>query len=115
MSTENMDFQRSILSCFDLTFILLDIHNDEGVKAIAYHVLGLQQHEAPAYIWHDTIYKRKSALGDPGGSEDDDVAASESAVGMYGYVGARRMNINFKRDIAYTKPCALPHSCMMMQ
>lgn len=40
-AVENIDFQSTILSRFDMIFIIRDTRNDEGDKKIARHVMGL--------------------------------------------------------------------------
>ncbi|CAG8496598.1 643_t:CDS:10 [Diversispora eburnea] len=44
---ENIDFQTTILSRFDMIFIVKDVHNDERDREIARHVLTVHMHRAP--------------------------------------------------------------------
>ncbi|RIB16945.1 MCM2/3/5 family-domain-containing protein [Gigaspora rosea] len=44
---ENIDFQTTILSRFDMIFIVKDEHNDARDRDIARHVLGVHMHRAP--------------------------------------------------------------------
>lgn len=113
-SAENIEFQSTILSRFDLIFIVRDIRDDKRDKTIAEHVLSLHQRGS-----EKNTGKRSGIFGprgagnkaNSGGDRDGaDVDGNDGAA--YGVTGTgedARLDINsLKRYIAYARTRASP-------
>ena len=54
---ENIDFQSTILSRFDLIFIIRDVRNEERDQQIARHVMALHRCIACCDLMHDLMQR----------------------------------------------------------
>lgn len=108
-SAENIEFQSTILSRFDLIFIVRDIRDDSRDRTIAEHVLSLHQRGSE---------KQRAANGGllrgpgAGSGADEEGAEGEESVTRYGVTGSgenARLDINsLKRYISYARQRASP-------
>lgn len=109
-SAENIEFQSTILSRFDLIFIVRDVRNDERDKMIADHVLSLHQRGSDK-VKSNSGVNRASNSADLGGDygDDDGTKGATTAVGISGVGDERKLDINsLKRYIAYARARASP-------
>ncbi|PXF43143.1 DNA replication licensing factor MCM5 [Gracilariopsis chorda] len=115
-SAENIEFQSTILSRFDLIFIVRDIRDDVRDKKIAEHVLSLHQkgsentggnQQAGIAAGSEAIRRERVQDGDGATVEGD---GSASAVYRVSGSGSQaRLDINsLKRYIAYARSRASP-------
>lgn len=105
-SAENIEFQSTILSRFDLIFIVRDIRNDVRDKRIAEHVLSLHQRGSETANANSST--RGNTVAVNAELEDDDGAVSVP-YGVTGTGNNARLDINsLKRYIAYARTRASP-------
>lgn len=110
-SAENIEFQSTILSRFDLIFIVRDIRDDTRDKKIAEHVLSLHQKGS-----ENNRDSRSGILGsirtEASGHGDEAATDGQGPSMMYGVTGSgvdARLDINsLKRYIAYARTRASP-------
>lgn len=114
-SAENIEFQSTILSRFDLIFIVRDIRDDKRDKIIAEHVLSLHQRGSERNTGNRSgMFGSGSAGNKASAMESDrdiaDVDGNEgTAYGVTGTGEAARLDINsLKRYIAYARSRASP-------
>lgn len=107
-SAENIEFQSTILSRFDLIFIVRDVRNDERDKMIADHVLRL--HQRGSEKAKSTMARRGGTgsgqdANNVSGTEGADAATSnKQTVGISGVGDKRHIDINsLKRYISYAR------------
>lgn len=112
-SAENIEFQSTILSRFDLIFIVRDIRNDERDRTIAEHVLNLHQRGSakskgnrPGLLGPGGRYQSSEDAGANGAGDD---ANRGPIYGVTGTGDGARLDINsLKRYIAYARTRASP-------
>ena len=113
-SAENIEFQSTILSRFDLIFIVRDIRDDARDKKIAEHVLSLHQKGSEA-----TGSKSAPGLGTFGSMRNESTAAGSDPMDLeernavkYGVTGTgndAKLDINsLKKYIGYARTRASP-------
>lgn len=114
-SAENIEFQSTILSRFDLIFIVRDIRDDKRDKTIAEHVLSLHQRGSERSTGNRSgVFGSGSAGNRASAAEADrDVADGDgnegTAYGVSGTGEGARLDINsLKRYIAYARSRASP-------
>lgn len=115
-SAENIEFQSTILSRFDLIFIVRDIRDDVRDKKIAEHVLSLHQkgsensggnQQSGIAAGSEAIRRDRVQSGDGGTVEGDGSACAVYRVSGTG--SQARLDINsLKRYIAYARSRASP-------
>lgn len=115
-SAENIEFQSTILSRFDLIFIVRDIRDDVRDRTIAMHVLGLHKRGSETVKERGAANRRNGGLsgtaGDEGDDEDEAARGSSEKGDAYGIIGHgedAHLDINsLKRYIAYARVRASP-------
>lgn len=116
-SAENIEFQSTILSRFDLIFIVRDVRDDKRDRTIAEHVLGLHQRGSAAIQskQRSSNYGMSGATnvgGAGGGGNEHDEADGEAAATFRGVTGtgdkAHLDMDTLKRYIAYARARASP-------
>lgn len=111
-SAENIEFQSTILSRFDLIFIVRDVRDDRRDKRIAEHVLSLHQRgsERNKGSTNGVLNAAGARSADKG--PEGDVADPDNHRTSYGVTGSgdqARLDINsLKRYIAYARTRASP-------
>lgn len=113
-SADNIEFQSTILSRFDLIFIVRDVRDDVRDRTIAEHVLGLHQRGSAELHnkqrggrFGDAGNSRSGAgvSGDGGDNEDESVASK----GVIGSGDTAHLDMDtLKRYIAYSRSRASP-------
>lgn len=115
-SAENIEFQSTILSRFDLIFIVRDVRNDTRDKLIADHVLSLHQRGSDLLIGNGQQGKERSNNSMPQSNdrgqqsnENNENDRAGASIGIHGNGDDRRMDINsLKRYISYARNRASP-------
>lgn len=112
-SAENIEFQSTILSRFDLIFIVRDVRDDVRDRKIAEHVLSLHQKGSENTRGTGAaILGISGALRQEGSGANDDGAGNNAAKVTYGVTGIgdqARLDINsLKRYIAYARTRSSP-------
>lgn len=110
-SAENIEFQSTILSRFDLIFIVRDVRDDRRDKTIAEHVLRLHQRGSERNNGNTTGLfgdGRPTATEAPRG-EVGDIESQGVTYGVTGTGDTARLDINsLKRYISYARNRASP-------
>lgn len=109
-SAENIEFQSTILSRFDLIFIVRDVRNDARDKKIADHVLSLHQRGSDK-VKSTAVNRNSSSAGIDGddNGETDEIKDDTGSVGITGVGDERKLDINsLKRYISYARSRASP-------
>lgn len=115
-SAENIEFQSTILSRFDLIFIVRDVRDDERDRTIADHVLSLHQKGSASLhtrggIGLDAAAAIRQASSSVAESRHNDDAENDPTctLGIIGTGDNAYMDINtLKRYIAYARARASP-------
>ncbi len=103
-SAENIEFQSTILSRFDLIFIVRDVRDDTRDRTIAEHVLSLHQRGSSTNAAAARPASGVRSSGD--GGEDD---APTARLGVSGTGDSAHLDINsLKRYIGYARNRASP-------
>lgn len=109
-SAENIEFQSTILSRFDLIFIIRDVRDDKRDKTIAEHVLRLHQRGSEKGLSRGMFGIGGARTRDR--TVDGEMVDSENQGVAYGVTGSgedARVDINsLKRYIAYARSRASP-------
>lgn len=112
-SAENIEFQSTILSRFDLIFIVRDIQDDQRDKRIAEHVLSLHQ-KGSENSRHDkrSLLRMTASLRKDNDDTQEGSGDGTGAAGVYGVTGTgndARIDINsLKRYISYARTRGSP-------
>jgi DNA replication licensing factor MCM5 len=109
-SAENIEFQSTILSRFDLIFIVRDVRDDVRDRTIAEHVLGLHQRGSAAMHNRQRGSRfglAKGGAGGGGGEAEEAVDAASRGVTGSGEKAHLDMD-TLKRYVAYARSHASP-------